>query len=411
MSIKPTQKQLEFLDWEIGVFFHFGIRTFFEGHVDWDGKEMPACGFNPTELNCEQWIETAKAGGAKYAVLTTKHHDGFANWPSAYSDYSVKNTPWKEGKGDVVKEFTDACRKLGVKVGLYYSPAQKDYKLMDGKEYDDYFVNQITELLSNYGKIDYIWFDGCGSEGHEYDTQRIVNVIRTLQPEIMIFDLWDPDTRWVGNEEGVTPCGKGYEVSAVRHSVNETEDTVIEPKFLPYECDCKVRRNNWFYSEYDSHLLRSSEDLVSLYDYSVGRGGNLLLNFAPDRRGLIPKQDGANFRRMREMLEDRFAKPIPCKITKEGNLYKIDLEEPGSINTVVLEEELAEGQKIRKYTFNSRNAAWDADWGVNIPLYQGDFVGHKRIVTFPQMWSKRFCLTIDDAEEGYVLNKIRLYMS
>lgn len=162
------KKKLEFLDWEVGVFFHFGIRSFFPGHADWDGKEMPMEAFNPKELDCESWLRTAKAGGATYAILTCKHHDGFALWPTKYSQYSVAGTPWKDGKGDVVREFTDACRKVGLKVGLYYSPAQWGKYAIDFKDataYDDYFINQIGELLCGYGKIDYLWFDGCGSEG------------------------------------------------------------------------------------------------------------------------------------------------------------------------------------------------------------------------------------------------------
>lgn len=406
MSVKPSEKQLNFMSWEVGVFFHFGIRTFYEGHSDWDGSVMPADKFNPEQLDCEQWIKMAKAGGAKYAILTTKHHDGFANWPTKYSDYSVKNAPWKDGKGDVVKEFTDACRKHGLKVGLYYSPAQKDYKLVDDKEYDDYFINQISELLTNYGTIDYIWFDGCGSEGHEYDKDRIVNVIRTLQPGIMIFSMWDPDVRWVGNEEGIVPCGTGYVVDSERHSVNETEDTAIEPQFLPYECDCRVRREKWFYSEYDGHLLRSPEDMAALYYYSVGRGGNMLLNFAPDRRGLIPQQDCDNFRKMKQILDKRFENPVECNIEKKGDYYIIELDKPCSVNTLLLEEELSDGQKIKKFTFSTCH--WE-EMGVSV--YSGDFVGHKRIVPFPQTYGKRFKLTIDEAEEGYKLNNISLFMT
>lgn len=175
--LKPTPGQLNFLDWEYGIFFHFGIRSFYPGHFDWDGKEMLAEKFNPEHLDCDQWIETAKKAGAKYAILTAKHHDGFALWPTEFSDYGVKNAAWKGGKGDVVKEFVESCRKHDMKVGLYYSPAQCDngaVRFAEEKEYDDYFINQITELLTNYGKIDYLWFDGCGSENHEYDKKRIV---------------------------------------------------------------------------------------------------------------------------------------------------------------------------------------------------------------------------------------------
>ena len=163
-AIKP--ERLDFLNWEFGVFFHFGIRTFYEGHRDWDMKEMSPGAFDPKELDCRQWLKTAKDAGAAYGILVCKHHDGFANWPSAYTEYSVKNTPWRGGKGDVVKEFTDACRELQMKVGLYYSPAQFGSVSRKAEEYDLYFLNQISELLTHYGKIDYLWFDSCGSEGH-----------------------------------------------------------------------------------------------------------------------------------------------------------------------------------------------------------------------------------------------------
>ena len=217
------EKKLEFLDWEYGMFFHFGIRSFFPGHHDWDGKEMPAEAFNPKELDCEQWIKVAKEAGCKYAILTAKHHDGFALWPSEYSKYSVKNTPWKDGKGDVIREFVDACRKYDLKVGLYYSPAQwgtHAIPFSNAKEYDDYFINQIGELLTNYGKIDYLWFDGCGSENHEYDKKRIVKAIGDMQPDILTFcdPEWTPGSRWIGNEDGYASLENPLVVSSTDFS-------------------------------------------------------------------------------------------------------------------------------------------------------------------------------------------------
>ena len=217
------EKQLEYLSWEYGMFFHFGIRPFFPGHVDWDGKDMPLEAFDPTELDCDQWIRVAKEAGATYAILTCKHHDGFALWPTKYSYYSVANTPWKNGKGDVVREFVDACRRHGLRVGLYYSPAQWGkyaVPFANAKDYDDYFINQIGELLTNYGKIDYLWFDGCGSEGHEYDRERIVSEIGRMQPEILTFcdPEWTPGVRWVGNEDGYASLANPLVVSATDYS-------------------------------------------------------------------------------------------------------------------------------------------------------------------------------------------------
>lgn len=403
--LKPTDKQMKFMDWEFGVFFHFGIRTFYEGHRDWDGREheMTPDGFNPKKLDCNQWIETVKKAGAKYAIFTTKHHDGFSNWPSKYSSYSVRETPYKDGKGDIVKEFTDACRSHGLGVGLYYSPAQVGFKAKNPKDYDDYFVNQITELLSNYGKIDYLWFDGCGSEDHEYDKDRIIKVIRGLQPDILIFSMWDPDTRWVGNEEGVAPFGSFYTVSEAKTSINETEDKSMEElKFLPYECDCRIRRKNWFYSEKDEDMLRDSDDLMGLYYYSIGRGGNLLLNVAPDRDGLIPDIDSKRLEQFSGEIKRRFSNPVPYTLERDGNVFKLILETPQNINCAVLAENLANGQRINAFDINMY--VWS-----EITLFSGKAVGHKQICPFPDILAKEIHIEITDYYDGYELCDIKLY--
>ena len=366
----PTKRQLEFMDWELGVFFHFGIRTFNEGHRDWDGVPMDPATFNPSAFDAEQWIGTARAGGAKYAVLTAKHHDGFALWSSAYTEYSVKNTPWKNGRGDAVAEFIAACRKYGLKAGLYYSPAQFGSRAMQGKEYDDYFISQISELLTNYGKIDYLWFDGCGSEGHEYDAPRIIAAIRALQPDILIFNMWDPDTRWVGNEEGVAP---------------PDARNVVDGAFLPYECDCKIRPYNWFYSENDADTLRTAENIMGLYDLSVGRGGNLLINIGPDRRGLLPEADAARFAAFGEALRGRFAHPLPVKIDRAGDAFALTSDDAVSPHTLVLSEDLTNGEHI-----DAIRLLYEYPGG-EIPLWEGAAVGHKRIISFPPvlLWNDR----------------------
>src|SRR5690625_3642391 len=239
--IKPTARQLEYQKWEFGLFIHLGLRTFYEGYVDFDERRMSPEKFYPTNLDCEQWIITAKEAGMKYAVLTAKHHDGFSNWPSKYTEFSVAYSPWKDGKGDVVREFIDACRKHDIKPGLYYSPYDGSvdfYDNKDPKEYDDYFVNQITELLSDYGNIDILWFDGAGSEGHEYDWKRIVKEIRTLQPNILIFNMADPNFRWVGNEDGLAPTPCWNVVNSLNFSIYEDKlEELGDYLWLPAECD------------------------------------------------------------------------------------------------------------------------------------------------------------------------------
>ena len=380
-NIKPTTKQLEFLDWEMGVFFHFGIRTFYEDHRDWDGKEMALDAFNPAELDCEQWIRTVKEGGAKYAILVCKHHDGFANWPSKYTDYSVKNTPWKNGKGDVVREFVDACRKYGIKVGLYYSPAQFGSKKTDPKEYDDYFINQISELLTDYGKIDYLWFDGCGSEGHKYDEKRIIGVIRRLQPEILIFNMWDPDTRWCGNECGLAGMPNRNVVNKLDFSVlTDKKDELSNAKFLPVECDFKIC-DNWFYYESDRPTLKSVDELMGNYLYTVGRGANMLLNIAPDRRGLLPERDAQRFIQFGKTVMAKYGSPL-AKVefpTVTDGKFSVKLRENTLIDAVELTEDITNCEKaeIVKVYIPPRYCG--------TPIFAGyaESIGHKLILSFP----------------------------
>ncbi len=359
----PTEKQLAFLSWEMGVFFHFGIRTFYPGHTDWDEKPMDPAAFDPRKLDCGQWVRAAKAGGARYAVLTAKHHDGFALWPSRCTEYSVKNTPWRGGNGDVVREFVNACRAEGLKTGLYYSPAQFGSVKRSGKEYDDYFISQITELLTQYGQIDYLWFDGCGCEGHSFDTARIVRAIRALQPGILLFNLWDPDTRWVGNEDGVAPPDLGYAENG---------------RFLPYECDCKLRPLNWFWSPNDAHTLRTPKNLEGLYELSVGRGGNLLLNIGPDDAGLLPEADTRLLAAFGERIRKKYAAPLPVEITQTQTGAVLSCAAPAYADTLVLEEDLLNGQRIERFTLTYR-------CGSSVLLHEGTRVGHKRIVHFPNV--------------------------
>ncbi len=391
--IYPTKQQLGFLSWEMGIFFHFGIRTFYEGHRDWDGREMPLSGFNPTALDCDNWILAAKEAGLTYAILVCKHHDGFANWPSKYTDYSVKNTPWKGGQGDVVREFVDACRRHGLKVGLYYSPAEAGYQQRTPKEHDDYFINQIGELLQNYGKVDYLWFDGCGSEGHEYDKARIVRAIRGFQPEILIFNMWDPDTRWIGNEEGIAGVANSNICADVDFSVLQDEKEQLDTaRFLPAECDFRMRDRNWFYSEYDVHTVKSVDELVALYYHSVGNSANFLVNIGPDRRGLLPDVDAQRLREFGRAIRERFANPIPGTVSHTGTGIQIAFDGDVPVNHVILSEDLTKGEHVQSFTVWAHSRRFSPEKPVAV--YCGQFIGHKRIVTFPAVRANRLAVQI-----------------
>ncbi len=389
--INFKKKQIEFLDWEFGVFFHFGIRTFYEGHTDWDMKEMPLEGFCPTELDCDEWIRTVKDAGAAYAVFVCKHHDGFANWPSKYTDYSVANTPWKNGQGDVVREYVEACRKYGIKVGLYYSPAQFGSNDMKADEYDDYFINQISELLTNYGKIDYIWFDACGSENHEYDKDRIIKEIRRMQPDTLIFNMWDPDTKWVGNESGVAHSPNKLTVSALDFSINkDIQDLLDEPKFLPSECDCRMRLSNWFYSDKDAETVKSLDELMGLYYYSVGRGANLLINIGPDRRGKLPEPDKKALLQFGNKVKEIFSDEIEADVEKSDKQLVVTMA-AGLVNHVILTEEIDPQCEIEYFEIK----AYPYAYGTPITVYRGTTIGHKAICAFPTIKTQKLEICFD----------------
>ena len=382
VSIKQTQ--LDWLDWEFGVFFHFGIRTFNEGHRDWDMQEMKLASFNPSQLSCRQWIETIQKAGARYAVLVCKHHDGFANWPSQYTDYSVAGTPWKDGKGDVVREYVDACRAFGIKVGLYYSPAEFGSQDKNAQEYDDYFINQITELLTGYGRIDYLWFDGNGSKDHKYDAVRITSEIRRLQPEILLFNMWDADTRWCGNEAGFAHAPNPYIVNASDvHTYLDAPIDPVTPRFLPVECDFRMRLGNWFYSDHDEDTVKSVQELMGIYDYSVGRGANFLINIGPNRDGLLPEKDAARLIEFGDALRSRFANPVPATFAQEEGGYTLQWDEPVLIDTIVLQETLSAQQATQAFHIE----CFPYMHGDPIVVHYGKTIGHKYICRIPPFYT------------------------
>lgn len=417
----PSANQLNFLEWEFGAFFHFGIRSFFLGHRDWDNQPMPASAFNPEQMDCEQWIKTVKNAGATYAILVCKHHDGFANWPSKYSDYSVAQSPWKDGKGDVVREFVDACRKHEMKVGLYYSPAQWGGTVNFAEEsaYDDYFINQVSELLTNYGKIDYLWFDGCGSEKHAYDKPRIISTIRSLQPEILIFEMWDPDTRWVGNEDGYADLNNPSTRRDLDFSMLATQKKSLdEARFLPAECDCKLR-STWFDCELNEDTIKETDELMGMYEMSVGRGANFLLNIGPNRHGLLNDSDVRRVTEFGEALKRRYGKHIEAfgEMVDEGdNVWSIQTKGFGTsydcdcknelVNRLVIMEDITEGEGVLEFEVYANMPNYRSK---EICLFRGKTMGHKAICTFPTMRTGRLSVRVLSADGTCKLRDMKAY--
>ena len=414
MRPKPTPRQLAYQDWEFGVFLHFGIRTFHEGHRDWDGQAMDPAAFDPAQLDCDQWVATARQAGARYMVLTAKHHDGFANWPSKTTEFSVAASPWRGGRGDVVREFTDACRRHGMHVGLYYSPAEwKNPHFDDPARYDEYFLTQISEILTGYGELDVLWFDGCGSEGHEYDWPRICREIRRMQPGVLIFHMGDPDFRWVGNEDGLAPLPCWNTVGAVDVSVRTDEKDALAGgagRWLPAECDCRMRERNWFYEDADVHTVKSVEELVGVYYYSVGRGANLLVNIGPDRRGLLPEPDATRLVEFGREVRRRFARPVARTgdFRREGDTWACTFPEPALIDHVVLMEDLTRGEAVRRFRIY-HGAPPSAR--TPIRLYEGRNIGHKAICRFPPVRAAGVTIEVVQADGDVAMRGIEVHYS
>ncbi len=380
----PTAAQMKWQDMEMGMFCHFGLNTFNDREWGGTGQDEPTT-FNPTELDARQWARTAKEAGLKYLILTAKHHDGFCLWQTKTTTYSLVSSPWKEGKGDVVMECAKACEEEAIKLGIYLSPWDKhEACYMDEEAYNDFYVAQLTELLTGYGQLVEIWLDGgAGSEGRNYDWKRIMATIKHYQPEAMIFNLGEPTIRWAGNEDGVAPPYPTWNTTDERQVSMFTDDTeVAERRWLPAECDVPIRRYNWFWHENDEINLLTKNDLLDIYYRSVGHGANLLINIGPDRRGLLPKVDCKRLIDFGDEVGRRFDKAL-ASTTGEGYEFTLHFDEPTPpFNHLVIQENLSHGELVHEYeidieTYESHgfNHKYDNVW---YTIGKGSAIGHKK---------------------------------
>ncbi len=295
----PNKRQLEHLKIGKKAFLHFGMSTF--TNAEWGTGEEDAKQFAPENVDCRQWIRKIKAAGFEFAIITAKHHDGFCLWQSKYTEQCMKNSPYQDGKGDIIKEFTDACREYGVKAGIYLSPWDRNAPGWGDYSYNDFYVGQLTELLTKYGEIHEIWWDGAGSANTPYDWGRWAYTIRELQPKASIFGAMGAapyiDFRWVGNEAGFAgdPC-----YPTIDENIVLVEDTALlntgmlgGNRFIPAEVDVSSRPG-WFYHEDQDEDIKSVEHMIRMWYTSVGRGSIFLLNFPPDRNGVLPEKDTIN---------------------------------------------------------------------------------------------------------------------
>ncbi|MBS3734383.1 MAG: alpha-L-fucosidase [Phycisphaerae bacterium] len=406
MTAKPTQRQLDFQDWEFGLFIHF-LAGQYTHQTDFKAEKdsVQTEAFDPSELDCQQWAQLASQAGARYMVYTAKHHDGFCHWPSATTpNFSTAACSWRDGAGDVVGEFVDACRGQHLAVGLYYSPfdAHEPSYQADPPAYDEYFLSHMRELLGGaYGPIDILWFDGAFSEGHAYNWPMLIQEIRAMQPEIRIFNMGDPDFRWVGNEAGIASIPNWNTVEQVPFSIESDEvDTMPAPTWLPAECDCRLRYEGWTWRGTDDPL-KSVEELMGLYDYSVGRGCNLLLNVGPDLRGRVHEEDAARLTEFGEALRRRFGSPLCTRADcrQAGNRLVYEPAEPFLMDHAVIQEDITRGEHVRRFAIRIT----PAPEGRDTTLYEGKSIGHKAICRFPLVKACKAWLEIVDADgEGEI---------
>jgi alpha-L-fucosidase len=403
VDLKPTQQQTEWQDLEFGVILHFSTNTFL--NREWgDGTASPKV-FNPTTFDPDQWMKAIKASGAKYVVMVAKHHDGFCLWPTEQTDYSVKASPWQNGKGDIVGEVAKAARAHGLKFGVYLSPWDRhDPRYADPVAYDKYYNAELEELATRYGDLVEFWLDGAGSSGHVYNFPKIIETLRTYQPNTIVFAdtaLFEyGDARWAGDESGKIEYENWNVID--RHGFL---------RWRPVEVDTPIRAFHWFWHPNDESSLKSLNDLIDSYENSVGRGGQWMLGLAPNDKGLLDDADVARLSELGSALKSRYANNLLKKHLRTDDntdraldgdadtfwsapagshaaTLEVRLPHPVTFNHALTMEWLPEGQNIQQY----RIEAWqDGHWKTVVAEYA---IGHEKIDHFRPITAQRVRLNI-----------------
>lgn len=454
LSPLPTERQLKWHEMEFYAFVHFNMNTF--SNMEWGlGSESPQL-FNPTELDCRQWARVCSEAGMKGIILTAKHHDGFCLWPSAYTEHSVKNSPWKNGKGDVVRELSKACKEYGLKFGIYLSPWDRNHADYGKPEYLEYFKNQLRELLTNYGEVYEVWFDGAnggtGWYGGANENRKIDNrtyyqwetiheIVRELQPGACMFSDAGPDIRWVGNEEGwareTNWCMLNRD-SVMPGNVPEIEWLRAGQEngshWLPAEVDVSIRPG-WYYHPYEDHKVKTLPDLLDIYYNSVGRNASLLINFPVDKRGLIHENDAQKIQMLAQTIKVDFAENLAfnkmvvasatrgnSKKYKAGNVtdgnpetywatdndvkqasVTIDFGTPTEFNRLLLQEYIQLGQRVKQFTVDVLiSDQWQE-------IASQTTIGQKRILRFQNVTASQLRVTIVDSRACPLISNIEIF--
>ena len=431
----PNAVQMAHLKMEKKAFFHFGINTF--TNAEWgDGTETER-DFNPVGCDPRQWVRAIKAAGFTLALITAKHHDGFCLWQSDVTEHSMKNSPYKDGKGDVVKEFADACREYGIKVGIYASPWDRNAPFWGTDKYSPFFARQLEELMTRYGKIDEVWWDGAGSRDTPYDWEMWASVVKKNQPEAAIFGSQGAtpyvDLRWVGNEGGFagSPCFATIDPHAleVEHTPTLNSGTPDGERFIPAEVDVSIRPG-WFFHEEQEDEVKSVASLVRLWFDSVGSNANMLLNFPPDKTGHIRDKDTRHAIEAHKIVSAALAVnhalgakivsdadcqdgyPAENLITPGDNFtapkktnvsYTITLPEKKRINMFVIEEAIEYGHRVRGFKVE---ALADGEWKT---LFDGKCIGYKWSEMTEEVTTDTVRVTVTDSKDVPLLRSFGLH--
>lgn len=437
----PSPRQLAWQRLEYYAFVHFGPNTFTDR--EWgEGTESPET-FLPTALDCRQWARVAKEAGMKGIILTAKHHDGFCLWPSKQSRHTVAQSRWKQGKGDVVRELSDACKEFGLEFGVYVSPWDRNHPKYGTPEYNDVFVATLTELLTGYGPIFEVWLDGANGEGpngkrQEYDWPRFIATVRSLQPEAVIFSDAGPDVRWVGNEQGFAGetnwslLNRDEFVPGTPRYRELTQGHENGSHWVPAECDVSIRPG-WFYHPSEDGQVKSVQHLLGIYLLSVGRNANLLLNLPVDRRGLVHENDVGRLRELRKVLDTIFAHDLARGVDVSASNARADgfsparavdgdpesfwattnatrsawlelrFPSPTPLNTVVLREPIRLGQRVKSFRVQ---AQVEGQW---VLIGLGTTIGNKRIVTTDTVYATALRVGIEDSKACPLLSSVEVY--
>ena len=424
--VRPSQKQLNWFSMEMYAFIHFSPNTFTD--LEWGDGTEPESVFHPTKLDCDQWVAAIKAAGLKGMVLTAKHHDGFCLWPSRYTEHSVKNCPVPR---DIVGEAAEACKRGGIKFGFYLSPWDRNSKYYGTPAYNDYFCNQLTELLTQYGDIFYVWFDNACGEGpngkkQQYDFPRYFELIHKYQPNAVIFNDFGPDIRWCGNEAGIArhsewavvptelcryataqtgagPMADQGDLSYMYNTDQEigTLSNILYSKglaFVPSEINMSIRPGWFWHEKEEPHSL---ERLFNTYLTSVGANACFHLNIPPTREGLLDERDVKRLKEFGDLIRQEFGTPVAASVEKVAGCpatqpkYTITFDRPvKNLKYVVLSEEIAEGQRVESFRITADFAS-----GGQYALYQGTCIGHKHICQLQDPFAHQNPLIDDSTPE------------